>query len=279
MTDLSIPDDLSIPNFLKRPLTPKVRGRIDRIMAVATAYNGRPEIVLRPWIPGTANTLRYAPSADPATIRRLQEERKEQDKIKTKSREVLKEQGIWIPGSLWDTRNCKWIHPSINEERQMPNKMTGEKTVAELTAEYNAIAKSEAGVKLGLKEVVKFKDLKTAKARLAKVNKDLGNETPKETKVKEPKEPKEPKKRLPFTHRHGDVVEQFDFRAASERERLLHVLLDHFEKMVTKASLGKLAVNVPGITWRIDNKKLPYELRETKNEGVISYGLFRKVLA
>lgn len=223
-------------------------------------------------MPKFAEPRRERGKEDAKAVEKFAREEKERADIKFRNRMArAKERSKYAPGAIWDTRTCRWIHPNLpikQEKREMPNK-DGEKTVPEMTAEYNALIMTEAGQKMGLTPIKQFKDRASAVSRLTKVREALKKDMAMKDKV--------PKKRLPFTHAHGDVVEQFDFKPASEREKLLHLLLDNFEGMVSKSSLGKLAVNAAGIIWRIDNKKLPYELREKVEDGVKFYGLYRKV--
>jgi hypothetical protein len=245
-------------------------------------------------MPKFAEVKRGPSEIDLASLRQIEENEKRNARIKFENRIArAKERESFVPGSRWDTKTCRYIHPNLTptkEERNIMPNAKGEKTVPEMTVEYNAICNSPAGKSLGLKQIVKFRDSASAQARLKQVWAKI-HAMAETSETKAPKAPKEKvkKERLPFTHAHGAIVEEFDFRCGSNREKLLHLLLDSFEGMVPKKSLGEFAGNVSGITWVINGKpgangkatvsQLQYELRETKEDGVKSYGLYRKVHA
>jgi hypothetical protein len=142
------------------------------------------------------------------------------------------------------------------------------KTVAQLTAEYNAVAASK-----GKATVVKFRDLATAKRRLEEIRAGA-KAVPSPASEKAP-EKLEVKEKSSSTEREN-IIQQFSFRKGSDRERLLGLLIDRLGSQVPRTVLGKLAGSISGIEWRIDDQKIPFEVKTVKGEEV-SYGLYRKV--
>lgn len=285
--------DLTIPDWLRRSENQPAR-KNEPVITTPTKVVEDPYVKIldtlsedaRKYVDGLIKEgrFRYHWLDDPSMIQWF-ETRKERNKEKTEI-EVnkfkarigrAKERSEHIPGSTWDPRRGRWVHPSLEKERDMPN--AEGKTLPQLTIEYNALCNSPTGKIIGMKQIVKFRDLKTATERVKKALEKIKAKAaaPKESKA--PKTPKEkgPKQRLPFTHGYASIVEEFDFKSGSEREKLLHILLDNFEKPVEKKKLDKLAGCIAGITWRINNKRLAYELRESKEDGNVSYGLYRKI--
>jgi hypothetical protein len=133
-------------------------------------------------------------------------------------------------------------------------------TVAEITAQYNAIARSKS-----LREVKSFKDRATAERRLAAISDD---------------EP-EPGKQNSGTS-DQDIVNMFKFKkSAKPNQRQL--LRDKFaergiNEMVSKKELGSLASssNIEGLRWQIREYKIPAEIREEKRDGQAYCGLYEK---
>lgn len=150
-------------------------------------------------------------------------------------------------------------------------------TMSELVKKYNEMAAEFAtrSIPGNFKAVKKFRTLAEGTSRMEALEKVLT--PPKSDTTREEKKKKEKRPRSEFTHPYGDVVEAFDFRVGSTREKLLNLLLDDFEGMVSAKSLGVLSKSIKGVSWRIESRGLPYELREKKESGVTSYGLYRKV--
>jgi len=253
MIDNDDPRKEGIPSFLqvqnRRPMTE------EDLMRYYEKYGPRPTT---PW-----GTRPAATAVDLKAAEEIKAEKKRIAELKFKARIAKandKERNEWFPGAVWDQSTCKWINREENNMRK-----SGEKTVAELTKEFNAIAASK-----GKKPVKLFRDRKTALKRLEEIN---GSTPPKTMSKKEDGSERK------------TIIEMFSFRKGSEREVLLDKLIDHLDEMVSKKSLGDCAVSISGIEWRIKGspgkdgvvttKKLPFEIRTSKDEKGKYYGLYR----
>lgn len=246
----TIPDDLTIPDFLRR----KPGDREATLIQEWRRPEPRPTPIFSDVVP------QPKPEEPPDPI--IEEARRIKKQVETsrfKKRIALANQRAErVPGSIWCTRTSRWVHPATELQKKAEDIMAqlkGEKTVAQLTAEYNALAQAR-----GLKPVKKFRDLATAKERVAKLN-GASVETPQPG----------------GSSTDDDVVKQFQFRKGSPREELVKLLLANLGQQLTAKQLGNLVSVMPGILWRIDVSNLPYKVTIVKDvkEGK-TYGLHKR---
>lgn len=256
------PRKAGIPPFLqvqnRKEPTPEQQRKIDEMLAKAK-------------LPTPSLTIRMASEEDKKIAEEILAEKKRIADLKFKVR-IAKAQDVArvkpIPGSTWDQKTCKWVHPSIKPEKDKDMTQLEDKTIPQLTAEYNAIAKAK-----GKKTVLKFKDKKTALRRLEEINGASATSEESQSKKED-------------GNLRKQIIDQFGFRANSTREVLLNKLIDHLGQQVTKEKLGEYASSISGIEWKISGspredgtvtkQKLPFELKTSKENGVISYGLYQK---
>lgn len=249
--DVSIPDDLTIPDFLRRKPG-------DREATLAQEWR-RPDP--RP-TPIFSDVVPRPKIEEPDPV--IDEARAQKKLIATnrfKARvAVANQRKERVPGSIWCTKTSRWIHPPtelLRKQEDLMAQLKGEKTVAQLTAEYNELAQAR-----GLKPVKKFRDLPTAKERLARLqNGGAAVAAPQPG----------------GSSTDDDVVKQFQFRKGSPREELVKLLLANLGQQLTAKQLGNLVSVMPGILWRIDVSNLPYKVTIVKDvkEGK-TYGLHKR---
>lgn len=141
------------------------------------------------------------------------------------------------------------------------------KTVPQMAAEYN-----EKAIALGLKPVKKFRDRATGERRLAELA-----ERPTSMNMTASVTAEKPKAGKLSPEARAAIVADFKFRSPA-REKLLNFFLDRFETQITKTELGDLAEYIVGIEWRIDNRKIKYQVKvDVTKDGKkeVTYGLYR----
>lgn len=200
--------------------------------------------------------------AEPPSAETVQKKLIESNKFKVRIGRAAQKK-TYVPGAIWDTRKSTWIHPALERQKKVEDimaKMSGQKTVAELTAEYNEWAAAN-----GKKPVKKFKDRATALSRIAKTKGEKVGAPPKDAS----------------SINGADVVNMFKFKEGHPRRQLVVLLLENLGRQLTRKQLGSLEKYVPAVIWRIDQSKLPYSLSVVKDakEGK-TYGLYeREILA
>lgn len=243
-------DPLRIPEFLRR--RPE-----DREAALRKEWESpspRPTPIFSATVP---EPKRPEPEPDPVLdAARAQKKLIETNRFKRRIA-VASQRKERVPGSIWCTRTSRWIHPAtelLRKEEDIMAQLKGEKTVAQMTAEYNELATAR-----GLKPVKKFRDLATAKERLAKISKSAA-----------------PAPQDGGSSTDDDVVKQFKFKPGSPRHELLKKLLTNLGQPLKAKELGNLVSVIPGILWRIDVSKLPYALVIAKTTEGKTYGLHKR---
>jgi hypothetical protein len=225
---------------------------------------------------------------------KLLAELEEAKKTKTKNRiHKMLDKKEDRTGQRWNTRTSKWEKDqpmiSITTNTRGATKMVAPKdyadmNLAELAAAYNKIS--------GKPPIKKFKDKATGLKRMAELK---SKPSPVKTEaavngvsklsevVRKPK--KEPKESSA-----NKLAAEFGARVNTNRERLIIALDEHYRKMVSELDLlkavygskntensGALGMVFKGMKTMIEKNKLPYVLKEEKNEAKEkSFGLFPK---
>jgi hypothetical protein len=161
------------------------------------------------------------------------------------------------PGyELLEGQERHFINTDLKQEiNEMP-------TVAEITAQYNAIARSKS-----LREVKLFKDRATAERRLAAISNDSTAGEP------------DPGKQNSGSGQDS-IVNMFKFKKSAkpnQRQLLLRKFVERgINEMISKKELGNLASSIGGLEWQIRENKIPAEIREEKRDGQAYCGLYEK---
>lgn len=263
------PKKEGIPVFLqiqnRSILSPRQQALVDEWLAKSRVKNGHDHL--------KDDNLT---EKDRLAIEEIRSERKKKQDEGFKSRmakahHIASHEGRFIPGARWDMKLCAWIHTGLQKEGKME-----EKTVAQLTAEYNELAKAK-----GLKPVIKFKTRGLALERIEKL-KNGGEAAPREIPAATTSQEAPSTTKTHGTWTRDGILEAFKVR--NFRRDLLVKLIASLGQMTSIEKLGGKSVkaHANGLKWRLTNgpdKKnpnLPFEIREEKKDGTTHLGLYAK---
>lgn len=171
---------------------------------------------------------------------------------------------------------------------------------AQLVAAYNQMAGSPEGLAVNLRPVIKFTDKATGVARCEKAASSIqawtkgqqeednrkvkDTEVAKEKVAKAPKEPKAPKVKVAKEPAVQNGT--WGTREGSNRDKLIQRMLRNENTQISSADLaqavygdpkstGPLGMVLKGVVDVIKKTAQPYDLKKSKDESGISFGLHR----